>query len=122
MMTSHVQAIANELFLRCSDAAKKKQFFEGGGGGEKGKGKEGGVGVRVLFEPNARPFDFGSYFLTLEVVSGEKEGEDGKRKVVARKNAGMASLLGEEIDDETKRNVRKAVCYLIFCCYCCCRC
>mmetsp|Transcript_16941 Transcript_16941/g.26404 ORF Transcript_16941/g.26404 Transcript_16941/m.26404 type:complete len:465 (-) Transcript_16941:101-1495(-) len=101
MMTSHVQAITNELFLRCTDAVKKKQFLSEGE-------EKGGGPVRVLFEPNARPFDFGSYFLTLEVVSGGKEGEEEGKRVVARKNAGMVSLLGDNVDDETKKNVRRA--------------
>ena len=51
LMASRIQAITNELVLRAAEARKAK-----------------GDTPRVLFEPNARRFDYGSYFLTIEVI------------------------------------------------------
>jgi len=84
LMTSNIQAVTNELCIRCSMRENKPS---------------------VLFEPNARPFDFNSYYLTLEVMVG-KDGSGNR--FVARKAVGTADLLSEQVDDETKKKVRQA--------------
>jgi len=88
MMASRIQAITNELVLR-SNSAKKRKNEEP---------------ARVLFEPNSRRFDYGSYFLTLEVIRLR----DGTTQIVAKKATGTAALLSDEVDDTTKRKVEQA--------------
>lgn len=92
LMTSNVQAITNELCIRCSMQENKPT---------------------VLFEPNARPFDYNSFYLTVEAV-GPKDATGGSTKFVARKVVGTADLLSDQVDDETKKKVRKAVSFFTF--------
>ena len=72
--------------------------------------KREGEGGGVLFEPNARRFDYGSYYLTLEVVRRR----DGREVVVQRKQVGTAALLSDDVADGTKQKVTEAVCFSIF--------
>ena len=85
LMSSNIQAITNEICIRCAMADRKAPM--------------------VYFEPNARPFDYNSYFLTLEVMGGK---DGGATKYVARKAVTTADLLSDQVDDDTKRKVRKA--------------
>eukprot|EP00009_Paramoeba_aestuarina_P001202 CAMPEP_0201506554 /NCGR_PEP_ID=MMETSP0161_2-20130828/473_1 /ASSEMBLY_ACC=CAM_ASM_000251 /TAXON_ID=180227 /ORGANISM="Neoparamoeba aestuarina, Strain SoJaBio B1-5/56/2" /LENGTH=395 /DNA_ID=CAMNT_0047900681 /DNA_START=489 /DNA_END=1676 /DNA_ORIENTATION=- len=90
LMSSKIQAIVNELVLRAAEVRREKE--------------ERDI-VKVLFEPNGRRFDYGSYFLTLEVIKGR----DGQEICVERRGGlGFAGMLSDDVDDDTKKNMTEA--------------
>eukprot|EP00008_Paramoeba_atlantica_P005061 CAMPEP_0201481174 /NCGR_PEP_ID=MMETSP0151_2-20130828/5479_1 /ASSEMBLY_ACC=CAM_ASM_000257 /TAXON_ID=200890 /ORGANISM="Paramoeba atlantica, Strain 621/1 / CCAP 1560/9" /LENGTH=509 /DNA_ID=CAMNT_0047863245 /DNA_START=118 /DNA_END=1647 /DNA_ORIENTATION=+ len=80
LASSYIQAIVNELYLRC--VAKVTP-------------------VRVLFEPSARSFDYGSYQLALVESYLEEDSKACAKKVIS-----LADVL-ENASDETKEQVRE---------------
>uniref|UniRef100_A0A7S4PKW0 Synaptosomal-associated protein 47 n=1 Tax=Paramoeba aestuarina TaxID=180227 RepID=A0A7S4PKW0_9EUKA len=91
LVTSHIQCIVNELYLRCCEKQQKKDNYDG---------------VNIWFEPGAHLFDYGSYTLALDMSKRGQDGEE-ERFLGARQKISIADLLSDEVDDETKGKVRE---------------
>eukprot|EP00211_Chloroparvula_japonica_P002989 CAMPEP_0119125374 /NCGR_PEP_ID=MMETSP1310-20130426/4671_1 /TAXON_ID=464262 /ORGANISM="Genus nov. species nov., Strain RCC2339" /LENGTH=505 /DNA_ID=CAMNT_0007115435 /DNA_START=145 /DNA_END=1662 /DNA_ORIENTATION=- len=86
LMACCVQAVVNELYLRTLSRRKD---------------------ILVLFEPNIKPFDYGSYALALHLVPSTKDNPGGAT-YKAHKQVGTADLLSDDVSEDTKRDVREA--------------
>jgi hypothetical protein len=88
MMTAHVQAVVNEIVIRARALS---------------------LTLKVVFEPNAKPFQYGTYRLALSGSSltgkaGELgEGGDAAAAGFIRPKIKASELLSQTADDETRR-------------------
>mmetsp|Transcript_14194 Transcript_14194/g.19638 ORF Transcript_14194/g.19638 Transcript_14194/m.19638 type:complete len:557 (-) Transcript_14194:129-1799(-) len=80
LASSYIQAIANELYLRCAEKISP---------------------IRILFEPSAHQFDYGSYQLAL---TDGFCGDDSK--ACAKKVISLADLL-QNASEKTKNEIRE---------------